>query len=257
MGNTVINTAPVAMYGDDPNGATKARDEWWKQMGNNDGDQNAVNGAMGYANSQSQGGYAGGQQENAGLASNEASGAGGHQQGAIGLAGTLARGQAPSAAAYQLQSGLRQGLAQQQSFAQSARGGAALATAGANANANSAAQMGQAYTAGGMLKSRDMAAGRGMLASLTDQQRQQSNQRLGQANEFNQGQTELADKNALGMGQAAVGFGNMANAANGQDLQAYNAGMGVVDAQSEAYQAQKIALANHRKQAVAANEEDA
>ncbi len=255
MGSTVINTADAAQYGRNPNGANAARNEWWDQMGNNDADQSAVSGAMGYANGQAGKNYQGAN-ENVGLANNEASGANGHQAGAIGLAGTLARGQAPSAGAYQLQAGLNQGVAQQKSIAQSARGGAAMSVAGANAQANTAALQGNAYTQGGMLRTKDMAAGRGMLTSLTNEQRGQSNQRVGQANEFNQGQQNLADKNALGMGQAAVGFGNVANAQNGQDLQAYNSGMGVVDAQSEAEQQKRLWLANARKQAVSANTQD-
>ncbi len=256
MGNTVIQVAPQAQYGRNPNGATAARDEWWSGQARNDADQSAVSGGIGYANQQAQNPADVGASENYGLASNENSGAGGHQQAAIGLAGTLARGQQPSQAAYQLQDGLNQATRQQSAFASGARGSAALATSSADQRANTANLQQNAYTQGGMLKSRDMAQGRGMLGSQLDQQGQQNNARLGQSDQFGQNNADLNDKYSLGMGSAAVGLGGVANGQDLQDQQYYNSGIGAVDAQSDAGQANKIWRLNAEKQKVSANTQD-
>lgn len=256
MADTVIRVAPQAQYGRSPDGAVNARNEWWAGMDRNDADMGAINKGIGFANGQAANPTAVGATENAGLANNEASGANGHQSGAIGLAGTLARGQQPSQAAYQLQNGLNQATAQQTAIGRSARGGAALATAGADAQANTANLQQNAYQAGGMLRSRDMAAGRGMLAGFTEQQRGQDNQRLGQSNDFAAQNADLRDRASLGFGQAAVGLGGVANAGANQDLQYYNSGMGPVDAQDEANQARQKWAAAAQSQKVSANRQD-
>ncbi len=256
MADTVINVPGQALYGRNPAGASAARDEWWNDMGKNDAQQGMVQGGMGYANTQAQTPRGPQATENAGLANNEASGAGGHQQGAIGLAGTLARGQQPSAAAMQLQSGLNQASQQQSAMAAGARGSAGLATAGANMNANRSNLQQNAYAQGGMLRSRDMTQGRGMLNSMLGQQRDQDNARIGQANEFGQANADQNDKYALGMGAAATGLGEVGNAQANQDMLYYQGGMGPVDAQSEADQQRQRWLADANKQANAANLED-
>ncbi len=257
MGNINTIHIPVqAQYGRSPTGAAEARDKWWSQIGANNHAQTAVEGGMGYANGQAQTPRGPQATENPGLANQEASGANGNQAGAIGLAGTLARGQQPSQAAYQLQSGLNQASAQQSAMAGGARGGAALATAGANQNANTADLQQNAYTNAGILKSQDMAAGRGMYGSLLGQQRDQDAARIGQGDQMSQANSDMNDKYALGMGSAAVGLGQAGVGQSGQDLNAFNGGMQVVDAQSEADQQRQRWLADAQKQKVSANKQD-
>lgn len=252
MSNTVITVAPNAKYGRSATGANDARDETWAQQGANDQQQSQIQGGMGYANGQSSGTPMQVQQ-NQGLANNAASGAGGNQNRAVSLADTLARGNQPSVAAYQLQNGLNQGLAQQRSMGVSGRGGAALATAGADAGANAAAMQQNAWTAGGMLRSQDMATGRGMLGSALGQQQDQNNAQIGEANSVNQANAANKDQYQLGMGQAAVGFGQVGNAQEQQDQGIYAQGMAPVNAQDEANQQYQRWQADAQNQKVAAN----
>ena len=255
--NTIV-VPPAARFGRNVNGANDARDAWWNQEGNNDAQQGAIRGGMDYANGQSALGQSRGPTatEDPTLAANEASGAGGNQAAAIGLAGTLARGQQPSAAAYQLQNGLNQASAQQSAFAHGARGSASLATAGTDAAANTANLQQNAYAQGGILKSRDMATGRGMLGSMLGQQRDQDNSRIGMANDMGQYNANANDQYSLGMGQAAVGLGGVANGQDQQDFQYDQGGLQSVDAQSEADQQHQRWLADAQKQKVAANQQD-
>jgi hypothetical protein len=239
-------------------GANKARDEWWKRRDDNDAQQGLVNNGMNYADSHAALGQSRGATafEDQGLSDNEASGAGGHQQGAIGLAGTLARGQVPSQAAMQLQAGLNQGMSQQQSMAASARGGAALAVARPNADANIAAMQQSAFTQGGLLRSRDMAAGRGMLGTGLGQMQEQDQRRLGMANQLGQYNAEANDRFSLGMGAAANNLGGTAIGQDKNDLLWYQGGMTSVDAQSEADQQRKRWEADAEAQRIAARKED-
>lgn len=253
---TVINTPGAADYGRNPDGSIAARNEWWAQQNRNDADQGIVQGAEGYANQQAGLNRGAQANESTRYSDQEASGAGGHQQGAIGIARSLATGSQPSAAAYQLQAGLNQSLQQQSAIARGARGSAAIATAGANNAANNAALQQNAYTQGGILRAHDMAIGRGLYGSMLGEQQQQDQARLGQANDMSQFNADLNDKYSLGMGQAAVGLGGVSNAQRGQDFNYYQGGMGVVDAQSEADQQHQRWLYDARKQAAAANNED-
>ncbi len=142
-------------------------------------------------------------------------------------------GQAPSAAAYQLQAGLDQGLAQQQSMGRSARGAAGLATAESNAGYNSGAMQQNAFTQGGMLRSQDMAAGRGLYGSLLNDQRGQDANALGEANKMSQFNANQYDQYRNQMGNADVAFGSVANGQNGNDLDNWNRGMSPVYAQDD------------------------
>ncbi len=238
--------------------ANDARDEWWAGQGKNDQQQTWTQSGANYAQEQGALGQDRGAtaQQDRGLANNVYGGAGGHQQGAVGLADQMARGSAPSAAAYQLQAGLNQATDQQSSMARSARGGAALATAGANQQANTAALQQNAFTQGGLLRSRDMAQGRGMLGSMLGQQRDQAGQLLGQGNRLNQDNAQRNDAYALGMGNAGVQLGDVANQQQAQDLQWYQGGMQPVDAQSQADQQHQEWNADAEKQRLAAREED-
>lgn len=254
MGTINIGVPVQAEYGGKAGGAERARDEWWGHAAENDANQSLIKGGMGYANLQaSQAKDRPGAQEDAALARNVDGGAGGNQNGAISLAGNLASGNAPSQAAYQLQSGLNQATAQQQAIGQSARGAAGIATAGANQQANTANLQQNAFTQAGLLRSRDMAQGRQLYDAATEQARNQANARLGMANQMGQFNAQQNNNAALGWGNAAVGLGGVSNQLQGQDLNAHNAGMNPIEAQSEADQARKHWLAQAQKQKVANN----
>jgi hypothetical protein len=253
MSDTTIYVHPAARYGRSATGPEDARDEFWNRQTANDTQQGAIQGGMGYANGQAATGKPMQVTQDQGLANNAASGAGGNQREAINLAQGLATGAGPSQAALQLQRGLTQGLAQQTAMGRSARGSAALATAGTDAQANQAAMQQQAFTAGGMLRSQDMAAGRGMLNSALGQQRDQANQQLAEGDSVNQANAQNQDQYRLGMGQAGVAFGNVGNAQEGQDQGVYGAGMAPISAQDEANQQYQRWIADANKQAVSAN----
>ncbi len=190
-------------------------------------------------------------------ANNQASGANGNQAGAIELARRQAMGQVPSQGILQLQQGLNQASAQQSSMAAGARGSAALATAGANAAANRSNLQQNAFGGAGMLRSQDMAAGRGMYADLTGQARGQSAEALGISNQFGMENLKANDGFMLDMGNAGVGFGGVANAEHARDLNNLNSGVDIQYADDDASQDAQIWRANNRKQAVADNIEDA
>ncbi len=253
MANINIADTAAAVYGRTPGGAEDARNKWLGQMGANDAQQGQVAGGMGYANQQSQAPRGPQATENPLLAGNEASGANGHQAGAVGLAGSLARGQGPSQAAYQLQNGLNMASDMQTSLGRSGRGSAALATGVANTQANTANLQQNAYTQAGALKAQDMTTGRGLYGSLVGTQREQDTARIGQANEMGQYNAQANDQYALGMGNAALGFGQAGLAQSGMDLSNYQQGMNPVNAQTQAQQQQQAWRANSRKQAISNN----
>lgn len=246
-----INVPPPAQYGRKPGGEVAARDEAWGMQAQNDPRQAANQDAMRFM--QGGGGGAGQAQENAGLANNYASGAGGNQQGSIQLARQMAMGQSPSAAAYQLQSGLDQSSQQQSAMARGARGGAALATAGSNAQANTANLQQNAFTQGQMLRAREMSQGAGMYSTLLGQQREQDTARLGMGNEMSQFNAGQRDKYSLGMQGAAIGAGQVGAGTNDLDFNSYQQGMNPINAQTQANQQYQQWLDSARRQAVAAN----
>lgn len=255
MAETIIKyNTPPAQYGNSPTGAMDARNEGMGRLANNDPAQRAIGGGMAYANGEAVNGRPGADMDQT-AANNQASGADGNQAGAIELARRQAMGTSPSAAAYQLQAGLTQGLAQQTSMSRGARGGAALATAQSNAGYNQGAMQQNAYTQGGMLKSQDMATGRGIYGSLTNQKRGQDQAAVGMANEFSQANQHAADNYQLGMGNAAVGFGGVANAQNGADFSNAQNAMDPVWQQDDANQDAQGWLAAQRQATAAANKE--
>ena len=257
MSTIVLNTPAQAQYGRSPTGASDARDDWWNHAGDNNADQAAVQGGMGYANLQASGqGGTAPAVENQGLVNNVAGGANGNQAGAVTLAQRLATGNGPSEAAYQLQHGLDQGVAQQRSMASSGRGFGALATGQAAGRENTANLQQNAFTQGGLLRSQDMTTGRGLLGTALSTQRDQDNAAIGQANDMSQFNATQADKNTLGMGQAGVALGDAGNAQNAQDLGYYNQGMNPVDAQSEADQAKQLWASQNQKQKAANNSQE-
>lgn len=254
-GNIHIGVPPAAQYGRQPGGAEAARDEWWGMRGAGQERQQQAIGASDWMRQQGQTG--GNQaQENAALASNYASGAGGNQQGAIQLARQMAMGQSPSAAAYQLQSGLDQSSRMQSAMAGGARGGAALATAGQNAQANTSNLQQNAFTQGQMLRAREMAQGAGMYSTLLGQQREQATARLGMGNEMSQFNAGQRDRYNLGMQGAAIGMGQAANQQGELDLGYYQQGMNPINAQTQAQQQYQQWLDSARRQAYAANQEE-
>lgn len=251
----VLRTPRAATYGNSEQGAYQARDEGLARTSQNDADQSAMNGGAGYANGQATNGRPGAEM-NQQAADNQASGANGNQAGAIELARRQAMGLSPSAGAMQLQSGLKQASQQQTAMAAGARGSAALATGQNNAAANRSNLQQNAFAGAGMMRAQDMAQGRGMYASLTNQQRGQDQSALGMSNEFSQANQQAQDQYRTGMGNAAVGFGGVANAQAGADFTNTQNAFSPVYAQDDANQDQRTWQANNRKQAVAANIED-
>ncbi len=258
MGNTItIAPTQAADYGRKFDGAGAARDETWDQMHANDGLESTINsGRLSADKFSSAAPYRNPVTENNGYANQVAGGANGNQQGAIGLARSLAGGRGPSEAAYQLQSGLDQGLRQQTSIGRSARGGAALATAGSNAGYNRGAMQQNAFTQGGLLRSRDMAQGAGLYGTLAGQQRDQANARLGQATQLNQFNQTANDAYGLQMGGAQVGLGQVGMQASAADQSTYHKGMSPVIAQTNANQQVQGYSADDQNQAIAANIEE-
>ncbi len=250
-----INTPRAAQVGGVPGGALGLQGEALGRLDLNNADQGAIQGGMGYANGQAATGRPGavGNQQ---AANNQASGANGNQAGAIELARRQAMGQSPGAGVQQLQQGLNQASAQQASMAAGARGSAALATAGANAAANRSNLQQTAFGGAGLMRAQDMATGRGMYASLTNQQRGQDASAIGMANDFSTANQKAQDDYTLGMGNAGVAFGGVANAQQGADFNNMHNAFDIGAAQDDANQDQQTWQANNRKQMIAANEED-
>ncbi len=251
-------TPDAAQFGRKPGGAEAARDDAWSQQGNNDAAQKAVQGAQGGAYGEMYGSGTRNPQarEDAGLAQNEMDSRYGHQNGAIGLAGSMAAGNAPSQGAYQLQRGLDQGMAQQASMAGSARGSASLSTAQSNQGYNNANMQQNAFSAAGQLRASDMAQGRGLYGSLTSQQRGQDQERLAQGNAMAQGNAARNDAYGLGMGNLGNQFGEVGNAQDNTDFGYYQQGMAPINDQFQANQQRQGWTANNSKQNAAANQEE-
>lgn len=148
--------------------------------------------------------------ENQFLANREAESRYGDQNGALMLAREAAMGQAPSEAAWMMQRGLDQSLANQQAMMGSARGNAGIALASGNAAGNSAAMQNQAYGAASQLRANEMAQARGLYGGLAGQQREQDLNRLGMGNQMSQFNAGLNDQYSLGMGQLAGQQGGLA-----------------------------------------------
>lgn len=253
-----IKIQGAADYGRSPTGAIDARDAAWGQQKNNDADQAATQQGMTDAYGKMTGSQTRGpmSREDAGLAQNETNSRYGDQNGAIGLAGSMAAGQMPSQGAYQLQRGLDQGLAQQTSMGRSARGAAGLSTAESNAGYNSANLQQNAFTAGGQLRAQDMATGRGLYGSMTTQQRQQDQDRLAQGNAMSQGNAKRNDSYGLAMGSLGNQFGELGNAQDNTDYGYYQQGMGPINDQFQANQMAQSWNSGVQRQAFAENSEE-
>ncbi len=234
IGNTSpANYGQTTNYGQYGTGSIGARNEAWHQGEFNDSAEGKIAGATNVANGMAQGeGHTIGTQD-AGAANNAASGANGNQAGAIELARRMAMGSQPSQGAMQMQQGLNQASAQQSSMAAGARGSAAMATAGANRAANVSNLQQNAYSGAGMLRSQEMAQGRGMYSSLVNDKRGQDAETLGEADRVGMANAKSYDDYRLGAGNAAVGLGGVANGQNGNDLDNYNRGMAPVFAQDD------------------------
>lgn len=161
------------------------------------------------------------------LANREADARYGDQSGALQLSREAAMGMAPSAAAYQMQSGLDQATAQQAAMAGGARGAAALANAQGNAGNNVAALQNQAYNQGGQLRAQEMANARTQYGQMADTQRAQDQSRLQMGNQMSQYNAGANDQYKLGMG-------NLANGASAQAQGWYNAAQNPLNQQMNA-----------------------
>jgi len=147
--------------------------------------------------------------ENQQLSDNEENSRDWDQSGAIELAREAAMGLTPSAAAYQMQSGLDQSLAAQQAQMGGARGSAGIALASGNAASNSANLMNQTYNQAAQLRAQEMANATGLYGGLAGQQRSQDQNRLSMGNQMSQYNAGLNDQYKLGMLNAGSQYGNL------------------------------------------------
>lgn len=244
-------------HGDGTYGSNGLRDEAWAHQSDNDVQQQNSASNAGYAQNAAQTG-AGMQRASTDprLAAQEAAARAGHQNSAIGLAGTLARGSMPSAGAMQLQRGLNQATAQQSAIAAGARGSAALATSQASRQANVANLQQNAYTNAGILRANEMAAGRGLYGSLASQQRDQDASYQQQQNQLAQFNAQEKDKYTVGMAGMATGYGQLGNQQQQGDQAWMDMGQHSVDAQSQMEQERQRWLEEARQSIGAQNREN-
>ncbi len=146
--------------------------------------------------------------ENQDLSNRESASRYGDQNGALMLQREAAMGNAPSAAAYQMQRGLDQSLGAQQAQMGAARGNAGIALASSGAAANSANLMNQTYNQAGQLRAQEMSNARGQYGELASQQRGQDLNRLGMGNDMANRNADRNDAYRLGAGGLANQFGN-------------------------------------------------
>jgi hypothetical protein len=137
-----------------------------------------------------------------------------------------AMGLAPSQAAYQMQSGLDQSLANQQALAGGARGAAGLALAGTNMAANSANMQNQTYNQAAALRAQEMAQGRGAYSNDTNNLVNQTANRLGLANNMAMGNAGQFTNYNLGVGGVGASYGNTGLGYNNGAQNWWQTGMG-------------------------------
>lgn len=172
--------------------------------------------------------------ENYELAQREAN-ADAEQQGSLQLAREAAMGNAPSEAAYMMQQGLDQGIAEQQSQVAGARGAGALALAQGNAGGNTAAMNQRAFTEAGRLRANEMAQARGLYGSLAQGYRGAAQNRLGMGNSLAQGNAQMNDAYKMGMGDLGVKYGALGSQYFGQEADIYRGQQASDLAREQAY----------------------
>lgn len=219
-------------FGHDPNYADQRAGVADASMAHNDAQEGMAQKGMGWGMGQMQGAHSRGATaiESQQLANNEAGGKA-WQQDATGLARNAAYGNAPSEAAYMMQSGLDQGLRDTASQGASARGGAAMALAQGNAAGNAASMEQQTFGAAGRLRAQEMAQARDQYGQLTTAGRGQDQARLGQGNDMARYNAGANDSYALGSAGAAQGFGQLGNAQNQSDQGWFGQGTGIYGSQ--------------------------
>jgi len=141
-------------------------------------------------------------------------------------------------------------------MAAGARGSAALAVGQQNAMANKSNLQQNAFSGAGMMRSQDMATGRGLYGTLTGQARAQDQKALTAADEFGLADRKARDDYQLAFGKAAVGFGQVDNSGNNEDFINQRNSFDPIYAQDDANQDGRTWDAEKRKQATAANIED-
>lgn len=140
------------------------------------------------------------------------------QDPSIQLLESAAYGDQPSEAAWMMQRGLDQSLAQQQALAGGARGNAGIALAGGNMSGNAVGLQNQAFNNAGQLRAEEMAAARGQYAGamgqargqyadLANTVRGQDQSRLGMGNQMGQFNATNNDQFRMGMGDLGVKYG--------------------------------------------------
>lgn len=160
--------------------------------------------------------------ENQGLSDQEGFDAGYDQAGSTQLAREAAMGQSPSQAAYLMQQGLNQSLANQTAMAGGARGNAGIALAQGNQGANIANLEQQAYTAAGANRASEMANAMGLYNQAANTTRAQDQSRLQMGNQMAQYNANANDQYQLGMGNMGLGYLNAGNQYLNSAMQPFN-----------------------------------
>ncbi len=219
VGHTYFTPTPytgalVPQYGDDPNGAVNDQNygrglagTYMDQSGRLLGNANDAYGAMM--------GGPGQFSQNQGQMNQEAGARGYDQMGALQLQREAAMGQSPSAAAYQMQQGLDQSLANQQAMAGGARGAAGLALAGSNAMSNSANLQNNAFTNASALRAQEMQGARSGYGDLASNVRAQDQGIIGLSDQVGNNNANNVNGYRLGVGGVGASYAG-AGMAGGQ-----------------------------------------
>ena len=172
-----------------------------------------------------------------------------YQQAGLDLTTQAAMGLAPSEAAYQMQRGLDQASAAQNSMQGSARGAAAIANAQGNASSNIAGLQQGVFSEAGQLRAAEMAQARGMMGSQSQALRGMDQDRLNSSNEFGLANRSMGNQQQLGLLAASQGFGGLDNSrySTNQNAALGNAQLG------QGYYQQGLGVATGQAQADAGN----
>jgi hypothetical protein len=176
-----------------------------------------------------------------------------YQQAGLDLTTQAAMGLAPSEAAYQMQRGLDQASAAQNSMQGSARGAAAIANAQGNATSNIAGLQQGVFTDAGQLRAQEMAQARGMMGTQSQALRGMDQGRLNSSNEFGLANRSMGNQQQLGLLAASQGYGGLDNSrySVNQNAALGNAQLG------QGYYEQGLGVARNQSTADASNRDAA
>lgn len=197
--------APYYYWGNSPNAAGQMTQQGLAGMGGSQAGQNWSNNMSNWAMSRGPTAV-----ENQTLSNNDAMARGYDQAGSLQLLRQAAMGQMPSAAAYQMQNGLNQAVANQYATMGGARGNAGIALAQGNAGANIANLQNQTYNQASQLRAQEMANAQGLYNQGANTLRGQDQNRLQMANQMAQFNAQENDQMAQNYANNALGYANNA-----------------------------------------------